>query len=66
MEKTQIDNSIKKVFHSIKFKRLFRFYIEKQYTRKELKARTKTKESTRIIQVSEKVLEILKVYAKEK
>ena len=31
MEKTQIDNSIKKVFHSIKFKRLFRFYIEKQY-----------------------------------
>ena len=34
-------------------------YIEKQYTRKELKARTKTKESTRIIQVSEKVLEIL-------
>ncbi len=35
-------------------------YVEKQYTRKELKDRTKTEESTRIIQISEEVLKTLK------
>lgn len=39
-------------------------YIDKQYTRKELKNRTKTKTSTRTIQVSTKVLDVLKWHIK--
>ncbi len=40
-------------------------YVEKQFTQGELKNRNKTKESTRIVHASEKMLEILKWHMKE-
>lgn len=40
-------------------------YVDKQFTRGELKNRNKTAESTRIVHVSEKMLEILKWHIKE-